>query len=275
MKPHDLDDLQTAVSLLENPGWAAKIANLLGSPIEKAVAILPAKASAGISKATHKAIEQTLSLSLKTLDYHDPQSTHPLPTASNWWHMAAAAGTGAVGGAFGLLALTMELPLSTTIIMRSIADIARSQGSDLADPQTRLECMQILALGGRPGNDDAAEVGYFAAREAMSAAIADASTFLAKHGLQRDAPPVILSLITRIAERYSITVTEKAAAQLVPIIGAVSGAVINTLFINHFQNMARGHFIVRRLENQYGVGVVEKKYRELQRLQQSAREARA
>lgn len=269
MDSHDLDDLQTAVTLLENPGLGAKISNLVGTPIEKAIDMLPAKASVSISNATHKVIEQTLKLSLKTMDYHDPQSESPLPAASNWLHMAAAAGAGAVGGAFGLLSLTMELPISTTIIMRSIADIARSEGMDLADPKSRLECMQILALGGRTSSDDGAEVGYFVAREAMSSAVSDAAAFLAKHGLQKDAAPALLRLITAIAERYSITISQKAAAQLVPIIGAVSGAVINTIFINHFQNMARGHFIVRRLEARYGVVEVEKKYRELE---QSKRE---
>lgn len=38
-----------------------------------------------------------------------------------------------------------------------------------------------------------------------------------------------------------------------PLIGAV---VINTLSIDHFQDMARGHFIVRRREHAYGADCV-------------------
>ena len=47
---------------------------------------------------------------------------------------------------------------------------------------------------------------------------------------------------------------------VVPAIGAAGGAIINTLFIDHFQDMAHGHFIVRRLERKYGEAIVKEKY---------------
>ena len=58
-------------------------------------------------------------------------------------------------------------------------------------------------------------------------------------------------------------VTEKAAAQAIPAIGAAGGAIINTIFIDHFQEMARGHFIVRRLERKYGSEIVEETYKKI------------
>ena len=148
-------------------------------------------------------------------------------------------------------------------MMRSIADVARSEGADLKDLQVQLECVQVLALGGSSSNDDGAEVGYFVAREAMSKAVSKAAAHIGKNGLQKETAPAIVRLITQVAERYSINVTEKAAAQLVPVIGAIGGAVINTVFIDHFQNMARGHFCVRRLEIKYGQEIVRQKYVEL------------
>jgi hypothetical protein len=177
--------------------------------------------------------------------------------------MAATATSGAVGGAFGLMALAVELPISTTIMMRSIADIARSEGADMQDLQTQFECVQVLALGGSSSRDDAAEIGYFFAREAMSKAVSEAAAHIAKNGLKKEAAPAIVRLITQIAERFSINVTEKAAAQLIPVVGAIGGALINTIFIDHFQNMARGHFIVRRLERKYSPDLVRKRYFEL------------
>ena len=45
-------------------------------------------------------------------------------------HKALATASGAAGGAFGLIALPVELPLSTIIMMRSIAEIARSEGEE-------------------------------------------------------------------------------------------------------------------------------------------------
>ncbi len=58
-------------------------------------------------------------------------------------------------------------------------------------------------------------------------------------------------------------VTEEAAAKAVPIVGAAAGGTINYLFMDHFQEMARGHFIVKRLEQKYGTAAVERAYRDL------------
>jgi len=266
MNENDLKSLQGAVLLLENPSIGAKIANIVGTPIEAAIARLPDKATMTISVATQKAIHGALRLSLKTLTLHDLNSDLEPPESSNWWHIAATATTGAVGGAFGLMALTIELPISTTIMMRSIADIARSEGADMQDLQTQFECVQVLALGGPSRSDDSAEIGYFFAREAMSKAVSEAAAHIAKNGLKKEAAPAIVRLITQIAERYSINVTEKTAAQLVPVVGAIGGALINTVFIDHFQNMARGHFTVRRLERKYDPVLVRQKYTEFKLL---------
>lgn len=271
MNDRELSDLRTAVELLENPSFSAKVAHLIGSPIERAIALLPEQATRAIVSATHKAIHAALTLSLKTLGHPDSRSA--APPASNRWHLAATATSGALGGAFGWLALSIELPISTAIIMRSIADVARSEGADLRDLTIQLECVQVLALGGDLGDrdgrgsraDDGAEIGYFVAREAMSKAVAEAAAHLAQNGLKKGSAPAIVRLITLIAQRYSINVTEKAATQLVPVIGAIGGAVINTIFIDHFQSMARGHFVVRRLECKHGAESVRQKYLEIKR----------
>ena len=263
MQAADALALAEAVRLIEHPSASARLANLVGSPIEKLIGMLPARASHVIGAAARKAIHGALALSLRTLGAHDPLAATPPPAASNWWHKAASAASGAVGGAFGLAALTIELPVSTTIMMRSIADVARSEGADLGDRNTQLECVMVLGLGGASPADDAAEVGYFAVREAMTRAVSSAAAHIARHGLAKEGAPALVRLIALIAEHYSVNVTEKAAAQMVPLIGAVGGAAINTIFIDHFQSVARGHFVVRRLERKYGEALVRDKYREL------------
>jgi hypothetical protein len=263
MQAADVHALSDAIRAIERPGLGARLANLAGSPIERLVGLLPRRASAVISASARKAIHAALNVSLRTLATDDPLRPGAPPPASNGWHKAASAVSGAVGGAFGLAALAVELPVSTTIMMRSIADVARSEGADLADRQTQLECVMVLALGGETRDDDAAEVGYFAVREAMTRAVSSAAAHLARRGLAKEGAPALLRLITLIAERYSVNVTEKAAAQLVPLIGALGGAAVNTIFIDHFQTVARGHFVVRRLERKYGESVVREKYREL------------
>jgi hypothetical protein len=164
---------------------------------------------------------------------------------------------------FGLPALAIELPVSTTIMLRSIADIARSQGENLKTIEARLECVQVLALGGGSNTDDGSETGYFAARAAMAKAVSDAVQHLARSGLSQRGAPAMVRLIALIASRFSIVVSEKAAAQAVPVLGAFGGAVINTLFLDHFQDMGKGHFIVRRLERAHGAEEVKRIYQGL------------
>ena len=110
--------------------------------------------------------------------------------------------------------------------------------------------------------DDAAEAGYFAVRTALARSVSEASSYVVKKGIRDEAAPALVKLIARIAERFGVQVTQKAAAQAIPAIGAAGGAAINALFMEHFQSVARGHFIVRRLERDYGAEPVRLAYEE-------------
>ena len=41
---------------------------------------------------------------------------------------------------------------------------------------------------------------------------------------------------------------------------ALGGAAVNYAFIDHFQDVARGHFAIRRLERTYGKDIVRAEY---------------
>ena len=173
----------------------------------------------------------------------------------------AAAASGAAGGAFGLAALSWELPLSTTLMLRSIADIAASEGENPRHIDTKLACLTVFALGStKDKRDNATESGYFAARAALASAVTEASTHLARKGLAKSGAPALVRLVAAIGARFGIVVSEKAAVQAIPIIGAAGGAMVNTVFIGHYQDMARGHFIVRRLEKIHGAEPVRAAY---------------
>lgn len=257
ISPQEIEDLRLAKGFLENPGLAVKISHVVGTPIEKGLRLLPEKWKPTVVDATRKSIEAALDVALRTID--SKSTREPL----DWWHKVAVGTTGAAGGAFGLAALAIELPVSTTIMLRSIADIARSEGEDIQAPGSKVECIQVLALGGASQKDDAAEAGYFAARAAMAKAVSDAIRHIANKGIVEKGAPAIVRLIAAVASRFSISVSQKVAAQAIPILGAVGGAVINTMFIDHFQRMARGHFIVRRLERVHGIHEVRRLYQEL------------
>jgi hypothetical protein len=153
----------------------------------------------------------------------------------------------------------VELPFSTCVMLRSIADIARSQGHDLSLVETRLACLEVFALGGG-SSADAAETSYWAVRSALAAAIAEAGKNIAARGVLDRSAPAVVRLIAQIASRFGVVVTAQAAALAVPVIGAVSGGAVNYMFMNHFQDVARAHFAIKRLETTYGMEVVRAVY---------------
>ncbi|AWI55443.1 peptidase (plasmid) [Aquabacterium olei] len=253
LEPQHLDQLRYAKQLLENPGFAIKASNLLGKPIEKGIELLPATWQDKVGEFTREALMVALKGAVLTMSKAETDS-YP------WWHKAAATITGAAGGFFGLPALAIELPVSTTIMCRSIADIARSNGESLTDVQTKLACIEVFALGGPGSKDDASETAYFAMRAALSRAVTEATEYLAAHTIAEEGAPALVRLVVLVASRFQVQVTEKAAAQAIPVIGAISGGAINYLFMDHFQDMSRGHFTVRRLERIYGPQAVKLAY---------------
>ncbi|HYB98754.1 MAG TPA: EcsC family protein [Candidatus Limnocylindrales bacterium] len=254
LSAHDLEDLELAHNLLENPGLAARISAAVGTPLEAGFDLLPQNARELIAQATRQALDRALTFALVTLD------DRPRKESTEWVHKLMAATTGAAGGFFGLPALAVELPISTTIMLRSIADVARSEGEHIKTAQTKMACLEVFALGGRRPGDDASESGYFFVRGAMAKAMAEAAEFVAQRGLTQETAPVMVRFLVQIAQRFSIPVTQKVAAQMLPVVGAAGGALLNTLFMDHFQNMARGHFIVRRLERVHGSQIVRRAY---------------
>lgn len=242
----DLKDLKKAKTLLENPGLAVKLSDLLGMPLEKALGNLPAKWSSKVEDIIQIALKKALNTAASSL------KAEPGKTSSDKWHKLSVAVTGGLGGIFGLPALSVELPLSTTIIMRSIIDIARSEGEDINDEQTKLACLEVFALGGTSTEDDATAFGYYGVRAGLA--------YSAKSVTEKGAA-ILARFIGIVAKRFSSSVLHKLSAQAVPIVGAAGGAIINTIFMDHYQDMARGHFIVRRLERKYGAEAIQQLYK--------------
>lgn len=249
----DLRDLQYARQLLEVPSFAAKVANLIGTPIERGMKLLPKAATTMIVNLANRSLTISMKIAVATMSGDRQHS-------SNWLHMGSVAATGALGGAFGLPGLVLELPISTTIMLRSIADIARSEGEDIETVESRLSCLEVFALGGPAKGDDAVESGYFLVRAALSTAITEAAEQLAGRVVAQEMASPLLRFVTQVGARFGVQVSEKVIAQALPLVGAAGGAAINTLFMSHFQTVARGHFIIRRLERTYGSEAVKQSY---------------
>lgn len=260
LSQEDRDALWRAKQVLESPSLTMKLTGMLGAPVEKMIARLPDFATGKINDATQLALRKCLNIALRTLG--KPQTPDAEPEKpSNLLHKLAVATTGAAGGAFGFFALPVELPVTTTLIFRSVCDIARSEGEDLASVDTQLQCLAVLGMGGNPDKqEEDADLGYFVLRGALAQAISKASSDITTKGIAAHSSAAVFKLVQTVASRFSVQVTEQMAAKSIPAIGAVLGATVNTLFIDHFQQMAHGHFTVRRLERKYGSVAVKAAY---------------
>jgi hypothetical protein len=240
----------------------------VGKPVEALFSALPEGVSEKIHVAVKFALEKAAGAALWSLDNEHQE-------ASPWWNKTLAGLSGAAGGALGLPGVIVELPVSTTIMMRAIADIARSEGFNLESLEIKQMCLEVFALGGGSDKGDGAESAYYAARSFLAETSTQAGKVLmeAANKAGQDAFRANLTstqagkwlaeLIEKTAARFGIVITEKFAAQAVPVIGAVAGASINMMFTDYYQDMARGHFIVKRLEAKYGIDTVKYEYENL------------
>ncbi len=253
----DLNDLRVAKSKLESPSLTARIANLVGMPIEAGFKLLPRNWNKKVVDITQAALIKGMEFAVLTMGEVETKGSR------DWLHRILVTASGAVGGAVGVALLPLELPISTTIMLRSIADIARSEGHNVSLLEVQLACLEVLALGGRSPKDDLAEGGYWVVRISLAKAISEAAAYIAEKGLAEEGAPPLVRLIAAIASRFSVVITEGVGAKALPVIAAVTGGTIHLLFMYQFQEMARGHFIIKRLEKKYGAQLVEKVYREV------------
>ena len=261
MEPEHIEQLRVAQARLETIPLLIKVANAVGQPLERTVVALPERARSAILKATRAALDKGLDWAVATIDVPEGAKSR------SWLHTTVVTASGGLGGAFGWSALAVELPFSTMVMLRSIAAIAREHGEDLRDAETRLQCLAVLAYGGASSADDAAETTYYATRAALATTLPGAAAHLTTAIRGGDAPRaarLIATFVNKVAGRFGLVVQEKAIAQSVPVVGALGGAALNSLFIAHFQTVARGHFSVRRLERIYGEAVVREAYERLQ-----------
>jgi hypothetical protein len=258
LSDQDLLALKASKQKMEKIGWAMKGLNKVGGIFETGIDKLPQKQQKWLQQIAHKVLHTVVKANLKTMQRRKLNSA-----SSNKTYKALVTSSGIIGGAFGATAFAIDLTVATKLMMRSIMDIARSEGEDLDSYDTQLACLQVLALGGKSKHDDNLDTGYYATRVALSSAVKNATSYATKHGMGavlQGSNNTLMKLIGAVASRFSIQVSEKFVAQAIPVIGAAGGGSINLAFINHFQNMAKAHFTVRRLERKYGENMVRGAY---------------
>jgi hypothetical protein len=266
------------VAYLERPSFLMKAANLLGKPVEGLAQVLPAPVRNAAGDVVDFALKQALEAALVTLrkprgnELAGPIELERLDQRR--WdtikHNLAAGLTGALAGTFGISALAVELPITTTIMMRDIAGVALACGEDPTDESVKLQCLSVFSLGGvepEPEKKSSLDSTYYASRIAISNLLREASLYAARvttEQLARDlatgASPALVRLVAEVAKRFNLVVSQKLMAQAVPAIGAAGGALVNVAFNAHFDRVARYHFGIRALERKYGNEAVQAAY---------------
>jgi hypothetical protein len=266
--PSDLAFLKEAANYLESPSYLIRLTNAVGTPLQAlANRVIPERIKALGNHAIRRVMNMAVdSVNQQTLDASFADACQSSGTAGRW-HRLAATATGGLSGALGFTGLAVELPLTTGIMFRSIAAIAREFGEDLTTPEARLQCVTVFSHGGPSPEDDAMDASFISARIGMTTLVRDAAEFITSKGAQAAAEalaqgtaPALLALAGRIGSKYSGVVSQKLIANTVPMIGVAAGAAINNAFAGHFNSVARYHFGIRRLQRQYGAQAVTTEY---------------
>ena len=194
--PADKVALTKAVKYLESRNFAARLADYAGVPINRVLGFLPKPVNKQLSVLVRDAVMKGLEVAVDTLDDKPPRS--PAMGFSSF----LAGVTGGVSGLFGFSALAVELPLTTTLMLRAIAEIAQHQGEDLSTVEARLACLEVFAYGAKP-NDETLDVGYYAARALISKYTHDITALALERGAIDASAPVVASLVSEI-DRKSV-----------------------------------------------------------------------
>ena len=244
LTPHERDELwRAAIIMADSRGLLMRLTSLFGRRVEalrgrlaKTGGRFGGAAWADLSQRAEQMVEDTLwgSYNLATFGLSiAPSFARPHRPKGNSAHRLVTAASGAASGFIGLPGVLFDIPFTTTAILRSIAQVARDAGEDLATEDTRRACLEVLAFGGPSAADDDTETGYWTARLGLS--------------------HLSLNLLIKSAAgRFGMVLSEKLLVQAVPVAGAFTGAALNYAFTRYYQNMAHVQFCLRALDRLTG-----------------------
>ncbi len=214
-------------------GLLMRAVNMLGTSVEDGMRMLPKAVRTQIDQAAERALLRSYDLAARTRGGEGQLATWTARFAGDRAHKLLAAVSGAFGGVGGLPTSLAELPIATTVIFRAVQGVALAHGEDPTSEETRLECLRVFGSGGTSPTDDGINSSFLGARLSLSGV-------------------AINRLVARVAPRFGAVISQKIAAQAVPILGAAAGAGTNWAFIDYYVEMAHVHFGLRRLARAHG-----------------------
>jgi hypothetical protein len=147
-----------------------------------------------------------------------------------------------------------DVTSSMTLLSRHTCRIASSYGYSARNPENLPHLMAAMAPQSET-NDE----GYLALKTAVVTSIRESGQFMARTAsvmidrqlLEREAPQLI-RLITYVADRLGVVITQKELGILVPVAGAVLNSSINVAFQQVGHQTAKDYFRRLLLEERYG-----------------------
>ena len=197
-----------------------QILNMVGEQAESLLDRLPKGTRDRLGEATERALQSAMQAAHRSRDV--------FTETPGWWSRALSTAMGGMGGMGGLPTALAELPITTTVLLRAIQDVAVEHGFDPAEPGVQYDCIQVFAAAGPLDHDDGSDLAFLTTRVAVTGT-------------------AVQALIARVAPRLGAVLSQKLAAQTVPVLGAAAGAATNYIYTSYYQQMAHIHFGLRRL----------------------------
>ncbi len=213
-----LDALATRYFRASGPG--IQLLNLLGGQADTLLDRLPTQVRDALGARTEDALRLAMQAAHGSRGVVEGQA--------GWMTRALTTAMGAAGGMGGLPTALAELPVTTTVLLRAIQDVAVEHGFDPAEDGVQYDCIEVFAAAGPLDHDNGADLGFLGARVTVTGA-------------------AMQNLIATVAPRLATVLGQKLAAQTVPILGAAAGAATNYAYTSYYQQMAHVHFGLRRL----------------------------
>jgi len=212
-------------------GLFMRLISYAGGQVEDGLKLLPKGLRSQIEGAARAALTQSYDIAGQSRSGIFASLTRRV--ASDRAHRVLGAISGALGGLGGLPTALAELPVATTVIFRAVQGVAMAYGEDPQSEETRLECLRVFGAGGPGTADDGINTSFVGARIGLTG-------------------PALQKLIARIAPRFAAVLSQKLAAQAVPVLGAAAGAGTNYAFVDYYIEMAHVHFGLRKLTRTHG-----------------------
>ena len=196
----------------------------LGNVVHRGLAMVPAEWREPITAKIHETLVVVQGPAVWNMD------DDPGRGSKEWLYTASVIAAGIAGGAGGLPTLLVELPITTGLMLRSIADTGRAHGGRIEDPLFRATCIEVFAYG-TPIEEDDEELTFLAARLG-AVKVAEATA----------------EVIAKVAARYAAVLGPQIAARSVPVTGAFLGAALNWSYMSFYQSMAQVLFTLFPIE---------------------------